>query len=42
MLTELRQFYLSLAALFTSAFGVKTVVLGPNWELAICGATDQT
>ena len=25
-----------------STFGVKTVTLGPNWELAIYGATDQT
>jgi len=42
MLTELLQLQPSLAALFTSTFGVKTVVLGPNWQLAIYGATDQT
>ena len=42
MLTELLQLYLSLAALFTHTLGVKTVVLGPDWELAIYGATDQT
>jgi hypothetical protein len=41
-LTELPQLCLFLAALFTSTVGVTTVVLGPNWELAIYGATDQT